>query len=586
MGSVTAASPDDFVVLDPAVRLEDLPARKPSAALEPAVHRGWLLVHEALEVAAVLPGGAGLQEFVEDLRSPTRLADLVEAEEIGSDALAWQLLDGLLGRGFAHHVPGGREPEPRELDQLRSTWRDQCRHLRRRVEGSPGRLAIDEVVERVRALMPAPSLVLECRDEPHEVRFLVELAARYRDGDYRAHETLVALPDARCGTELRAALRRLGAGVRLRARTPLDAAALRALVEDGLTVTVEVDAGGELLAPDGPQAVADAVTAARVTTLALRLDWAALAGTGRAVPELADEIDARLGALTDALGDVRVCGFPTDDEIAQEAMAPGAPGASELERAVRVRFLQRRARYLASIEGRYVWAQDLPAEELWVPSEDDLLPNHPELLGLRDGSVLADIAGGFGRVARRLAPHVGPRGEVISVEKEPIFVSRARRFAAELGVRTVQFRIGLCQRIPIADQSVDAAVMEWGGEIQRTGLLADCLVEIRRILRPGGRVAITYRMCNVELENLANVFAPVPDILPALRGAIEAAGLPIVAEKVWLAEPRPSQALLAAFDERFLPRIVDDLRGRRSARQPRAVDLTLTTIAQKASTSR
>jgi SAM-dependent methyltransferase len=388
----------------------------------------------------------------------------------------------------------------------------------------------------------------------------------------------VALPQTRCGSELRAALRRLGAVVRLRAQTPLDAAPHRELVEDQLAVSVEIDAGAEQLTPHGRKALAQAVTAARATTLELNIDWADLARAGRA----AADIDAWIGALADELGDVRICGLATDDEIAQEALPAGVPVASELERAVRRLVLGRRARYLAGIEGRYVWAQDVPAEELWVPSREDLLPNHPDLLGLGDGSVLADIAGGFGRVARRLAPHVGSRGAVISVEKEAIFVSRARRFAAELGVRTVQFRIGLCQRIPIADHSVDAAVMEWAGEIQRTGLLGDCIAEIRRILRPGGRLGITYRMCNVELENL-NVFAPVPDILPALRGAIEAAGLPIVAEKVWLAEPRPSQAPLAAFEERFLPRIVDDLRGRRSARQPRAVELTLTTIAEKAS---
>lgn len=566
-------SPDDFVVLDPAVRLEDLPAR------DPAARRGWLLVHEALEAAAVLPAGSGLQEFVEDLRSPTRLGDLVEADEIGTGALAWQLLDGLLGRGFAHRVPGDRAPGPPELDQLRAAWREQCRHATRWVRCSPGRLAVDDVVERVRALTPAPALFLECRGEAQEVRFLEDLAARYQGGDLRVHETVVALPQARCGSELRAALRRLRASVRLRAPTPLDPAPLHELVEDQLAVGVQIDARAEQLAPHALQAVAQAVKAARATTLELNIDWADLARAGRPAAEL----DAAIGELAEELGDVRICGFPTDGEIAQEAVAAGAPVASELERAVRGLVLQRRARYLAGIEGRYSWAQDVPSEELWVPSENDLLPNHPDLLGLRDGSVLADIAGGFGRVARRLAPHVGPRGAVISVEKEPIFVSRARRFAAELGARTVQFRIGLCQRLPIADHAVDAAVMEWAGEIHRVGLLADCLAEIRRILRPGGRVGITYRMCNVELENLANVFAPVPDILPALRGAVEAAQLPIVAEKVWLSEPRLSQVPLVAFEERFLPRLVDDLRGFRTPRQSRAVDLTLTTIAEKVS---
>ncbi|HEX7837661.1 MAG TPA: hypothetical protein VF469_09375, partial [Kofleriaceae bacterium] len=228
--TTTPCSPEDFVVLDPAVRLEDLPAR------EPAARRGWLLVHEALEAAAVLPAGAGLREFVEDLRSPTQLGDLVEADEIGSDALAWQLLDGLLEQGFAHRVPGGREPGPPELDQLRAAWREQCRHARRWVRCSPGRLAVEDVVKRVRALAPAPSLLLECRGEAQELAFLEDLAARYQQGDYRVHETVVALPQARCGSELRAVLRRLGAGVRLRAPTPLDAAPLRELVEDQLSV--------------------------------------------------------------------------------------------------------------------------------------------------------------------------------------------------------------------------------------------------------------------------------------------------------------------------------------------------------------
>ncbi len=574
-------------MLDPAVRLEELPARKskPSAP-EPAARRGSLLVHEALELAAILPAGSGLQQFVEDLRSPTRLGELVEADEIGTGALAWQLLDGLLGRGFAHRVRDGRMPDPRELEQLRSAWREQCRHARRRVRCAAGRLAVDDVVERVRALSPPPSLVLECRGEAQELPLLQDLAARYQRGDYRVHETVVELPPARYGAELRAALRRLGAGVRLRAPIPLDAAPIRELARDQLPVIVQIDAGAEQLTPPGLQAVAQALKGARATALELNVDWEGLARTGRSIQELAADVHAQVGAITDELGDVRICGFPADDEIAQEALPAGAPVASELERAVRGLHLQQRVRYLLGVEGTSVWAQDPASEELWVPSEDDLLPNHPELLGLGEGSVLADIAGGFGRVARRLAPQVGTGGAVISVEKDPLFVSRARRFAAELGVRAIQFRIGLCQRLPIDDDSVDAAVMEWAGEIQREGLLGDCLAEIRRVLRPGGRLGITYRLCHVELEDLARVFAPVPDIYPSLRDAIGAAGLPIVAEKVWIAQPRLSEAPLAAFEERFLPRILDDLRGKRSPRQSRAVELTLTVIAEKASPHR
>ncbi|MEO8699559.1 MAG: methyltransferase domain-containing protein [Kofleriaceae bacterium] len=531
---------DDFVVLDPATRIEELDARPISAWTTKQARRGWLLIHDALETTAVLPAGGGLRQFVEVLFTPTRLDQVVEPDEIGTTAIAWQIVSTLVQRGFAHAT---REPST-DFERLRAAWREHCPHARRRLHLTT---TTPQLVERIRAQPRPPAVVLAC-DGDRDAAVLGELTA------VAIHELIVDV--RQLDHELFAALRRSRAIARV-ACAP-DAPLVQALVEAQVPVLVKA-------AYDTP-GLAAAVTAARVTGVELAVDWDRAAF---------DEVVA----LADALGDVRIAGFPSDDELVQDTLADLRPSATEAEHAARRKYLDRRAHYLVDIEGRYVWAQDPESEDLWVPCADDLLPNHPELLELADGSIVADIAGGFGRVARRLAPHVGATGMVISVEKEPSFSSRARRFAIASNV--IQFRVGLCQRIAIASNSVDAAVLEWGGEIQRTGLLGLCLAEMCRIVRPGKRVAVTYRLCNIQLENLAEVFSSAPTIYPALREAIEGANLTILFEKFWTVRSRLSGAPVAGFEEQFVPRIVDDLRGRTVPRQPPDLDVNLTVIAQK-----
>jgi hypothetical protein len=77
------------------------------------------------------------------------------------------------------------------------------------------------------------------------------------------------------------------------------------------------------------------------------------------------------------------------------------------------------------------------------------------------------------------------------------------------------------------------------------------------------------------------VFAPAPRVYPALRGAAAAAQLAIASERLWIARPILAGVPLAAFEERFLPRVIDDLLDRRSPEQGSSVDLNLTLILEK-----
>jgi SAM-dependent methyltransferase len=556
---------DRFVMLDPAVDVENI--EPPSTS-----RGGCILLHDALECAAILPSGQGLRSFVEDLRTPTRIADLVDAQDIASDTIAWQLLRGLVDRGFAHPLDRGDPADDTELATLRRAWHDGSRA--RRTLHIEQHERVEEVLARLRALTSAPILEIEHRDDVDDV---IEQLARARDkGELVAYPIVVSLPstiDPAC----LGSLRRLGATARLEVSAdgsiPNDLVRALGALHVPITIRWQLADLGASFAP------AHRLAAEGVTSIELDVPWLRLGQDDAA--ERAAALYARFEALADELGDVTFRGLPTDEQIAQEAVFEGPPSGCDLERAVRALHLRRRARHLSGMEARMVWGQDPEAEQLWVPLEDDLLPDHPRLLALHDGAVLVDVAGGYGRVARRIAPQVGPTGLVISIEKEPIFSARARRFAAALGARTVQCRIGLGQRLPLPDSSCDAAVMEWGGAIHREGLLARCLAEMFRVVRTGGRIAISYQLCNLELTDVSDVKTNYPTIYDSLREVMSGAGLAIKRERIWGVRPQISGAPRAAFEERFLPRLIDDLRCRTMPRQRPSVDVMITFVAEK-----
>jgi SAM-dependent methyltransferase len=77
---------------------------------------------------------------------------------------------------------------------------------------------------------------------------------------------------------------------------------------------------------------------------------------------------------------------------------------------------------------------------------------------------------------------------LISTDFSPSMLRAARRRGSELGVGNVEFRVIDAERIELDDDSVDGVLCRFGYM-----LMADpgaALAETRRVLRPGGRVAL------------------------------------------------------------------------------------------------
>jgi SAM-dependent methyltransferase len=123
-------------------------------------------------------------------------------------------------------------------------------------------------------------------------------------------------------------------------------------------------------------------------------------------------------------------------------------------------------------------------EEFLGPVADWLLA----ALAPRAGDIVLELAAGPGETGFRAAAMIGPRGRLISTDFAPRMVEVARRRAAALGLRNVEHRLMDATRLDLEADSVDAVVCRFGYML--TDDPAAALAEARRVLRPGGRVAL------------------------------------------------------------------------------------------------
>lgn len=109
--------------------------------------------------------------------------------------------------------------------------------------------------------------------------------------------------------------------------------------------------------------------------------------------------------------------------------------------------------------------------------------------GLKPGDAVLDVATGTGDLAFELAAVVGPAGRVVGLDFTEEMLVRARQKADKLGLGNVcRFVQGNALDLPFSDGEFDAATIAFG--LRNVVDRERCLLEMRRVVRPGGRVLV------------------------------------------------------------------------------------------------
>jgi arsenite methyltransferase len=154
--------------------------------------------------------------------------------------------------------------------------------------------------------------------------------------------------------------------------------------------------------------------------------------------------------------------------------------------------------------------------------------NPTAIASLQPGEVVLDLGSGGGLDVFLAGPKVGPTGRAIGVDMTPDMLALARKnaltYREQTGFENVEFRLGEIEHLPVADASVDVVI-------------SNCVInlspdkprvwrEIARVLKPGGRVAVS------DIVLLKALPAPVAEMVDALMGCVAGAALVEDAERM------------------------------------------------------
>jgi SAM-dependent methyltransferase len=162
-----------------------------------------------------------------------------------------------------------------------------------------------------------------------------------------------------------------------------------------------------------------------------------------------------------------------------------------------------------------------------------------EAIAPQPGHTVLELAAGPGDTGFLAAELIEPGGTLICSDLVPEMLSVAQRRAEALGLRNVRFRQIDAEAMDVEAASLDGVLCRWGYMLMADGEAA--LRETRRVLRPGGRMALA-----AWAEPDANPWTTLPPRELVRRGRMERADPNAPGQFAWAPEGTIADRLEAA----------------------------------------
>lgn len=135
---------------------------------------------------------------------------------------------------------------------------------------------------------------------------------------------------------------------------------------------------------------------------------------------------------------------------------------------------------------------------------------------LHDGETVLDLGSGGGIDVLLSARRVGPRGKAYGLDMTDEMLELARANQREAGVENVEFLKGEIESVPLPRDSVDVIISNC--VINLSADKSAVFREAARVLRPGGRLAVTDVVADVDMDE--NTRADMAQWTGCIAGAL------------------------------------------------------------------